>query len=229
MIKNSRNLMLMFCLLVLSYAAGYQVATKKKQASTLKVQAESPAVSVSEIEELRQQLVNKEVAAEVDRLSIESLRQELVDVNQTLDFLREENNFYKRLMQPEDDSPVVGIHTFKVFSIEGDPLAFKLEILVQQTASSHKLIDSRLGITVKGFHNQQPASFPLQDLIEGNEQRLELHFRYFQTISATFRLPEGFSPVDFLVDIPVGRDTVQQHFSWRVESPLTKNEIPSNT
>lgn len=220
--------MLCFCLVVLSYAAGYQVA-QRQQASRNDTATHLRASSGQhdELAELQQQLVNREVAAEIDRLALEKLRLELVEINQSLDLLRDENNFYKRLMQPDAGEPIVGIHTFKVFSVDDDPLAFRLEMLVQQTAPSHKVIDTSVDIMVRGFLHQHPIDLALEDMLEADGNPLHLHFRYFQTVSSLFRLPEGFSPVDFVVSLEFRGEAVEQVFPWRVELPQKADVLPN--
>src|SRR5690606_15325924 len=93
--------------------------------------------------QLRQQRENAKLGAEVDRKSLEDVRQEVIDLKATIAALEEENQFYRNLMAPDGDKrglnfgPVEIAHTDR-------PRTFRYKVVIQQLATQHEVLTGTL-------------------------------------------------------------------------------------
>ncbi|MCB1615665.1 MAG: hypothetical protein KDI30_06600 [Pseudomonadales bacterium] len=217
--SNGKRLAVLVVFMILSYSLGFYVKSAKERGC---VDGHPPGLTLDgkqsqALSEIRQQLANTLVAAEVDRLALETMRSDMVVMSSELDRLREENRFYKRLMKPEEGGSVLAIHSMRLFVVDETSGVYRMEMLVQQTALKHKLVEGDLRIEVEGFLHQEPQTLKFEDLVSNFDGLPKLHFRYFQTLSSLITLPEGFSPVNVHIAIRQGKNEYEQTFFWQVE------------
>ena len=141
-----------------------------------------------------QMAVNAQVAAKVDRLALEELRQTIKALQNKVASLSEENTFYKGLMAPSELEKGLSLRGWEVQATP-DPQQFHFKLVVQQLALKHRLLYGSAQISISGRQNGKARTVSLHELSEEiNNERVKLRFKYFQTIEGDLVLPEGFVP-----------------------------------
>lgn len=155
---------------------------------------EERAEHLAELERLRQQVVNLELAAEVDKQANEAVRSEVMDLKQQIAALEADIALYRGLMAPGEDERGISIGdiTINATSVPG---RYRYKIVVQQVASDHQVINGSAQVVVVGRRDGGLLRVPLYQLSEEQEtQDIRLRFRYFQNIEGELVVPEGFTP-----------------------------------
>lgn len=184
------------------------------------VRAELEAVRKAE-QQLRQQKENVKLGAEVDRKSLEEVRQEVIELKAMIAGLEEENQFYRNLMAPDGNQrglnfgPVEIVHTDR-------PRTFRYKVVMQQLAVQHELLTGTLNFNVVGRQEGAVKVMPLSQLsssVDGSN--IKLRFKYFQNIEGELVLPEGFEPERIELEARAsGNDSavIEKRFAWLVQN-----------
>ena len=126
--------------------------------------------------------VGSQTAQEL-RLTIKGLRDEIAE-------LTEEVTFYKSLMSPSELTRGLQIADFEIrTTLVADQYRFHL--LLTQVESRRDWIQGDIELLVQG-KDQQVLS--LTEIADADTYPLKFRFRYFQDLSGTISLPEGFEP-----------------------------------
>lgn len=169
---------------------------------------------------LRQLKENAALGAEVDRKSLDEVRQQVIDLKAQIADLEEENQFFRNLMSPDGEQnglnfgPVEIVHTDR-------PRTFRYKVVMQQLAAQHELMTGTLSINVVGHQDGAVKVLPLSQLSSGVEgTNIKLRFKYFQNIEGEMVLPEGFEPERIELEARSGGSNaaVEKRFAWLVQS-----------
>jgi len=179
-----------------------------------------------EADQLRQQVVNLELGAEVDRQAGVEVRHEVISLRNQITELQEDIAFYRGLMAPTDNKRGLTIGSLNVIAT-GAPREYQYKLVVQQLATNHQLLTGHLNFDVVGRRSGaagQPSSrltLPLKDLSEKVvATNIKLRFKYFQNFEGRITLPEGFEPERIeLLAKSTGKNpvTVEKKFGWLVQ------------
>lgn len=170
--------------------------------------------------DLRQELVNVKLGAEVDRQASERTRQEVIEFKTQLTELKEANSFYRSLMAPTKNKR--GLTFGDVEFFEADKPGFvSYAVLVKQLATSHNVLKGALTLTIVGTQDGLERRISLREVSESVEvDEIKLRFKYFQEIKGELALPEGFeaSRVE-LVARSKGKNavTIEKQVGWLVQ------------
>jgi hypothetical protein len=168
---------------------------------------------------LRQQRENAKLGAEVDRKSLEEVRQEVIDLRAALAALKEENQFYRNLMSPDLNARGLSFGPIEIVQTER-PRSFRYKVVVQQLATQHELLTGTLRFSVVGRQDGEAKTLALKELsasVDGNS--VPLRFKYFQNIEGELVLPEGFEPERIELEArPSGSNStaVEKRLAWLV-------------
>lgn len=211
--------------------AGYQhgfSSGAKRQAmleASLEQQLNENGALHASARELEQQLINAKTGAEVDRKASEAVRQEVLELKAALQKAQEENNFYRNIMNPNDDKKGPTIGEWEVVA-SGNPDEYNFKLVVKQLANHNDWIKGHASIGIKGRINGETKAYNYKTLantdgLETDEKdkalALKLRFRYFQTLTGTFTLPAGFAPESVVVNIHLDDkryDTLTRSYDW---------------
>lgn len=184
------------------------------------VRAELEEVRKGEMQ-LRQQKENAALGAEVDRKSLEEVRQQVIDLKAQIAGLEEENQFYRNLMSPDGNQrglnfgPVEIVHTDR-------PRTFRYKVVMQQLAAQHELLTGTLNFNVVGRQDGVVKVLALSDLSSGIDgANVKLRFKYFQNIEGELVLPEGFEPERIELEARSNGSNatvIEKRFAWLVRS-----------
>lgn len=177
------------------------------------------------IEALNRELANAELAQSVDAQATGSLRDTISELHDRVASLREEVTFYKSLMAPSSIERGLQIAEFDLGPGESER-QFTYHVLLTQAEERRSWIQGDVRVEVEGMQpdaagNPVAQVLALSTLAELESYPLRFRFRYFQDISGTFRLPEGFRPRSVTVTaIPKGNasDRIERTFDWQAQS-----------
>lgn len=157
-----------------------------------------------QVAELRQQLTQAQMNAEVDRKSSEELRQQLLGRREKIAQLQREIAVYQMMSSRGSRNPMgIGFGNFSVRSVENSALTnlYHLKLVVQKLAENETEFVGELDAIVVGKQAGVEQRIPLSQLAVSAEgaqplaAKIPIQFKYFQNIETDLRLPEGFEPV----------------------------------
>ncbi len=170
----------------------------------------------NQIGELEQKAANAEMASEIDRNSMEQLRQEIVKAQERNQSLNQQISFYQSLMDPNPQQRGVYLETLdiKPANAEGE---YQYNIIVAQRSSNHQRVSGYLNLQViGGGEGELGQTISLAELTE-DQDRLPLGFKFFQQLDGSIRLPEGFVPSRVRVVVQINGDSaprVDETYEW---------------
>ncbi|WP_347332197.1 DUF6776 family protein [Marinimicrobium locisalis] len=178
------------------------------------------AALTEESEQLRQQVANLRLGAEVDQQASQEMRNQVIELKEEIAALEEDITFYRGLMSPGDNNTGLTIGSLNVLAT-GIPRQFEYKLVVQQLATDHQVLNGNLTFKIVGRRNQQTETLSLHQISEQEDsENIRLRFRYFQNIEGRLTLPENFEPERIeIVARSSGRDsqTVEKKFGWLVQ------------
>lgn len=170
--------------------------------------------------ELRQQLANLQLGAQVDRQASEDVRREVIELKNQLAEMQEENSFYRNLMAPSDNQEGLNFGAVEVVDTEV-PRQYRYKVVLQQLSTNHQLLNGTLTFSIVGRRDGAVTVLPLSDLSDDVDSvNIKLRFKYFQTVQGQLRLPQGFEPERIeLVARSSGSNPVkvEKRFGWLVQ------------
>lgn len=171
------------------------------------------------IESMRQLIADLQVGGEIDdkaneevRLSIESLQEEIAQLN-------EEINFYKGVMVPNAADKGLRIERLDVSS--NVPGRVKYSLLLTQVVDKHDYVQGGVQISVLGQEAGLEKRFNLSELDEEKDDSVRFRFRYFQNINGELIVPEGFEPREVMIiaqSSGANAQRLEKTFDWPLGS-----------
>jgi len=138
-------------------------------------------------------------SAQVDREAKEGIARSIKDLQDKVAELREEVSFYKGIISPEQGKSGLGIYRLTVMD-EGERL-YHYKLILTQAGKSDTLAEGEVKITFQGVMDNQERTLSLADIQVSAAGQLSYRFRYFQELGGSFRLPDGFSPRNVVVEL----------------------------
>lgn len=171
-------------------------------------------------EEQAREQARLETNAEVDRASIEALRQSLQRERRGRARLQEQLRFYQGLMAPGESAQGPGIHSWVVRPLPV-PRQYHYRLTLHQQAARHSLLSGRVEVEVTGLREGRGHRIELPLLMTTPQSStLRLGFRYFQHLEGELELPEGFEPLQVHVVARIAKPrsmTVERQFPWQAD------------
>jgi len=215
------SLALVVCAVVGSYFLGqWQGTDNQVQAIVERNQLRTERVEhLTELERLRQQVVNLELAAKVDAQAGESVRSEVRELKQHIAGLEADIALYRGLMAPNEDERGIRIGEITV-NATNVPGRYRYRIVVQQVATDHPLLNGAARVQVVGRREGELLRVPLYQLSEELEtDDIRLRFRYFQNIEGELMLPSDFTPEHLEVvaeSTGTNAKRVEKRMDWQI-------------
>lgn len=182
----------------------------------------SQALSAAQrrLDNQRQQVINSSIAAQVDRESLEHVRQTMVRQQQELARVQKELDLYRSLLK--DDQSADGLYIDQLRISANQQGAHGYRLVVHQKAELLKDIKVDLDVRVVGETGGQPLSYTLGELdpVLGPGP-LAVIFRYFHLIEGTMQLPPDFKPRQVIVVLRKAgshQSSTEATFNWSVEN-----------
>ena len=216
-------LMTVCCAIVAAYKVGSSESGADMSLFQVKItqaQAELEAMRKKELS-ARKALEQLKMGAEMDRSSVEDVRQEVLDLKNNLAKLEEENQFYRNLMAPTKDKKGLTFGSVELLQ-SGGPRTYTYKVVMQQLSTKHQLLSGHLMFNIVGKQGGLPVVLSLKDVSpESASEKVRLRFKYFQNIEGTMRLPSNFEAerIDLVATTTSPkRTTVEKRFGWLVQA-----------
>jgi hypothetical protein len=172
---------------------------------------------------LEQKLAQFRTSAEVDRQTIENLRQ--LSITQKAQLMASERDLrvYKDLLSPTVKSNPLGI-SFGVFAVL--PLKetnhFSYNLTVQKLSSKNVDFTGVMEFTVVGQQAGKSLQLPLQQLsAQVTALAIPLNFKYFQTLEGEMALPSDFIPQTVVLVVRSGDKAAPPIVETQLDWPLS--------
>ena len=169
---------------------------------------------------LRAQVTSAETARRVEHQSYADVERTLGELQAKLQQQRDELQFYRGIVAPEDGVGGLRIQRLDVLPDAGDG-RYKLRLVLMQSMRQDVVSSGSVRIELEGSRNKQPARLTLEEL--GGKVResgdVAFSFRYFQNIEQDIALPADFEPTAIDVEVKSSRQQpMKQSFPWSVRA-----------
>lgn len=170
--------------------------------------------------QLRTQVTAADTARRVERQSYADVERSLSELQATVQQQRDELQFYRGIVAPEDGVGGLRIQRLDIFPGVGDG-RYKLRLVLMQSMRQDVVSNGSVSIEFEGSRGNQPVRLTLAQL--GGKTRdsgdVAFSFRYFQNIEQDIELPDGFEPKAVDVEVKASRQQpVKQSFPWAVRA-----------
>lgn len=181
--------------------------------------ADAGAALKAENDDLKQRVAILERAAQVDRAADEQLKTHLRTLQDETYSLREELEFYRKVVGRAKDGDGLRVQAVKV-----DPMSesgrYHYKLVLTNLNKDDKVTEGAATIEVAGKAGGQPQKFKITAVDSGTRTaNLAFSFVHFHRLEGDFTLPTGFEPESVRV-------VVRQQ---AVEVPLQDNSYDWNT
>ena len=185
-----------------------------RQAGTLADHA-ALAGAKKEQEALLQRIAVLERSEQVARAANGDLQQSLRDRQEEIAALRADLAFYSRLTNGGrlEALSVHGVH----LQAGAAPRVYNFSVTLTQTLKSGQIASGRVRLSVNGVQGGKLTALGWGEIAPNQEgSGLAFSFKYFQQISGTLMLPEGFTPNRIRVEADAGGEMgrADQEFTW---------------
>lgn len=157
-------------------------------------------------------LAQVERQLQIDKAAYQELRGMLETSNNEITGLRNEIKFYRSIISPEDGKSGVRIQDFVTVLENERQVQYKL-VLIQALQHS-KEFNGAVSFAVKGAENGQAKVI---ELSRHGTEPVAVKFKYFQNVSGTLVVPDGFRPQEIKVSVsPAKRSlpALEQWYPW---------------
>ena len=170
---------------------------------------------------MEQKLTNSVLAAKIDRMALEEVRQVVTSLQTELAVDKEELGLYRNLLQTEGREKGLLIGELMLKPVPGSEQGVAYRLVVQQKETKLKRIKVNITMTLKGLKDGKEELLGLE-LIDAQVESSPIlaEFKYFHILEGAVELPVGFSPQTLAVEIwkrGVSSSRVERSFDWRVE------------
>ena len=226
--ERARRLILLAVLLwLVSLAVAGGVVWRLAHRPSAIVEDEAVKPLRAETETLKQRVAVLERADQVGKVAANDLQQSLRERDEEIAALRADLAFYGRLVGGGARREGLAVHSVHVTAVPNSR-AWNVTVTLTQNLKRSQIISGHLQMAVEGVTGQQLKSVPWSELASSGETSgLAFSFKYFQQVTGTVMLPEGFTPNRIKVAVDAGSEGghIDQGFAW---TEAQANEESSN-
>ncbi|TNF36289.1 MAG: hypothetical protein EP312_01630 [Gammaproteobacteria bacterium] len=169
-----------------------------------------------DVAKARGELAAAQLTLSIERDSAESLRRSIMELQDHVEGLQQEINFYQGLMAPEERQRGLGVRSLEFIPTE-NPRVYDYVLVLQQLAEPHNSVSGKVQLEVVGRIDGQPETLEWIELApQGAFSGLPFRFRYFQNLEERLTLPAGFLPEAVLVTVSAKGNNIEQKLAWRL-------------
>lgn len=185
--------------------------------------------STQKIDTLQQRVSVLERSEQVARAANLDLQQNLRDRQEEISGLRADLAFYSRLTGSgarREGLSVQGLH----LAAAANPRVYNFNLTLTQTLKGGQVVAGHARVSVNGVVNGKLTTVAWNELAPDQQTGgLPFSFKYFQQISGSLMLPEGFTPNRIRIDAEAGGESghTEREFAW--SEALSNPEVPDVT
>jgi len=196
-------------LLIVAALAGWLVARSPRQEAAARV-----AAADKETDTLKTRIAVLERSEQVAKVALGDMQQTLREREEEIDGLRADLAFYGRLVGGAKREGLA-VHALRLKAVDNSP-AWNVVATLTQNFQRGQEIKGRLTLSVEGVQAGKLTTLDWAALGQGQEKSgIEYGFKYFQQVSGTIMLPDGFAPNRVIVRADGEGARVEQEFSWK--------------
>jgi hypothetical protein len=167
-----------------------------------------------ETDALKSRIAVLERSEQVAKAALADVQQTLREREEEVDGLRADLAFYGRLVGGSKREGLA-VHALRLRSVK-DSQAWNAIATLTQNFQRGQDIKGRLTLSVEGVQGDKLSTLDWGALAQGQDKAgIEYSFKYFQQVSGTIMLPEGFAPNRVIVRADGEGGRVEQEFSWK--------------
>jgi hypothetical protein len=166
--------------------------------------------------QLREATAVLKKSADIDKKAYSDVDETLKNLQAEILELKGQVAFYRGIVSPTQNAAGLNITSFKLNRL-GEESSYHFKLVLTQVKQNDRMIRGKANIMINGLLNGESKKLDVSQLMGKTKQKLDLRFKYFQTIEGDVVLPEGFIPSQVLVDLrPVGRgqSAISQTYDW---------------
>jgi hypothetical protein len=172
------------------------------------------AVIDKESEQLKSRIAVLERSEQVAKAALVDVQQTLRERDEEVDGLRADLAFYGRLVGGSKREGLA-VHALRLRAVK-DSKAWNVVATLTQNFQRGQDIKGRLTMSVEGVQGEKLTTLDWSALAQGQDKSgIEYSFKYFQQVSGTIMLPDGFAPNRVIVRADGEGARVEQEFSWK--------------
>ncbi len=155
-------------------------------------------------------------ASEVDRHAYEEVEQTLRTLQDEILEMREEVTFYRGIVGPADVNSGLQVQSFMARQNDQDN-GYHFRLIMVQYGRQTRAVRGIVRVSLSGIQDGVQRRLGLNELGDPGRAQLKFRFRYFQELNGDIVLPEGFVPIQVILNIiPQGKGAKpsEKTFNW---------------
>ena len=194
---------------------GLVVAALSRHASPSANNPRQQRALLSQVDDLKQQVVNLQRAAQVNEVATRSLRGTLAQREEEVSGLRADLGFYSRLVGGDAQRQGLKLQEVKLQPITGSP-GWNLTLSLTQNAKRGVETTGNLTVSVEGLRHDKVTTLDWPALSDATQKDgLPFRFIYFQQLHGTIALPADFRPTQLRIRIqPADGEPIIRAVAW---------------
>ena len=165
---------------------------------------------------LRRELKMVKQAAEIDRESIISIRDQIKQFQDERLKLEEELAFLRGIVSTDNKKQGLRVQNFKLEpGLESGQYIYKFS--VSQVINSGIVAKGSIGLSILGLQQGQSKKLNLSQVSSEKLDKIKMRFRYFQNVEGKLKIPEGFEPASIEVEVKPSSKKLQpvkESYNW---------------
>jgi hypothetical protein len=167
-----------------------------------------------EVTDLRERLAVAERADQVSSTAGELLQQTLAEREEELAALRLNLAFYQRLVGSGAERRGLTVHDLR-FKPIGDSDGWAFELTLTQNLQKGALVRGEVALSIEGVRNGRIERLDWPALTQTPGAKLAFGFKYFQALTGSIVLPEGYTPNQVaIIATAEGGDRAERTIAW---------------
>lgn len=155
-------------------------------------------------------------ASEVDRHAYSEVEQTLKTLQDEILEMREEVKFYRGIVGPADVNSGLQVQSFMVRQNDQEN-GYHFRLIMVQYGRQTRAMRGVVRMTLVGIQEGVQKSLILSELGDQKRTQMKFRFKYFQELNGDIVLPEGFVPIQVVLNIvPQGKGakSSEKTFNW---------------
>jgi len=197
--------------------AGYDSAEAESIQQRLRARLEEVT---RERHQLRDRVAVLDRSGQIDAEAARGAQEQIKVVQDQNLKLEQELAFLRSILKNDEAKSGIRVHGLKTERLQDDRTYgydFVVSQLTKNKTKNNRTVTGKIYISVHGTKDGEPQEQSLAELTPEHTDGLKMRFKYFQNVTGEIRLPAGFSPHSFTVNVkPSGGDhpSVTQVFDW---------------
>ena len=202
------------------YRAGFNKSEYKKREITHKEYTERLEKMVNE---LKSDVAKLESANQVDVYANQAVKENLKEMEAEIQVLREELQFYRRIVSPSTGKQGIHIHDFNLTQNIDGIYSYRVTLIhIQGTKKHHRESDGNIVLSVEGKQGGVNKTLNFASINAEKRSRIRYKFKYFARFEGQLVLPKNFTPVAIEVEV-VPRQKNIKGDSKKIKWPAIKD------